>query len=322
VRVTPVMGAETQMLMLAIALMGCVLVLGFGLGPLLERSRWACAHPGSAALCWVCAVASTVATVCGFAVIALLWPPSPAHGLMEWMDNCLPHHGGLSVAVAAIGTLAVVWACYLRLERGIARLWRATRHRRRHQEMLGMVAREDERHADVLLIDHPVPVAYCMRGRGRIIVLSTGVLDRLSASQVEAVLAHERTHLRHRHHLVLSVIDIAYAVLPWLPILRRAQAVVPVLLEMTADDVAVARWGPHAVIGALRGLVPVPGPAGTLAATGGSAERMLPQRLSRLQAAEPVRRGVRYVAGFISLTTVSLSLAVIALAMAEIPPSC
>jgi Zn-dependent protease with chaperone function len=34
--------------------------------------------------------------------------------------------------------------------------------------------------------------------------VSSGALDQLEGSELEAVLAHERAHLHHRHHLLLT----------------------------------------------------------------------------------------------------------------------
>jgi Zn-dependent protease with chaperone function len=299
-----------------------VLFLGFVLGPVIDRSGWADTHPGSAALFWVGAVIGTVCAVLGLVVIALLSPPAPVHGLLDWADHCLPHHGLAAVTAASAGSALLVWACWARLARGVPRLRRAARHRRHHREMLGFVAREDEHHDDVLILDHPLPVAYCMRARSRPIVLTTGALDRLSQAQIGAVLAHERAHLRHRHHLMLSLVDVAYAMLPWLPTLRGAQARVPQLLEMAADDSAARRWGHHAVIDALRRLTLTVSPPGTLAATGDPAGDLLEQRVARLRADRTRSRALHGLALLTSATTVGLPLTAIAVALADLPLPC
>nr|BFE78379.1 hypothetical protein GCM10020093_009800 [Planobispora longispora] len=88
--------------------------------------------------------------------------------------------------------------------------------------------------------------------------MTTGTLERLDALQVAAVLEHERAHLRHRHHLLLAVVDALGTALPWSRTVRRARAELPALVEMAADDAAARRHGPVPVIGALRLLAPAP----------------------------------------------------------------
>nr|MBA2322902.1 M48 family metalloprotease [Pseudonocardiales bacterium] len=66
-------------------------------------------------------------------------------------------------------------------------------------------------------------------GRGRIVV-STAMLRALDASERRALLAHERAHLRHRHH--------RHALL-----LAAAQAVNPLLARLRAEgEFQIERW--------------------------------------------------------------------------------
>ncbi len=54
---------------------------------------------------------------------------------------------------------------------------------------------------ELAVLDDPAPVAYAVPGRPGRIMASTGLLRALDAGERRAVLAHERSHLRHRHHL-------------------------------------------------------------------------------------------------------------------------
>src|SRR5437868_7789257 len=224
-----------RMIVLVAGLIAVAVVLGWLAGPVLERFRRPAAGPGIAIACWVAALTGTFIACTGVVAVALLSPPTPGHGLLGWLRSCLPHHRQSAIAIAAAASLLLIAACCFRLVRGVPRLRRAMRHRRRHREVLRLVAREHGRHSDVLVLDHPVPVAYSVPARRRSIVVSTGTQEALTPQEFGAVLAHERAHLRLRHHALLLMLDLAHALLPWLPTVRRAKARLPLLLEMAAD---------------------------------------------------------------------------------------
>ncbi|MGW5417899.1 M48 family metalloprotease [Actinomadura geliboluensis] len=259
------------MIVLVGALVASAVLLGCLAGPVLDRIRAGALGPRTAVACWTAALAGTVIASAGVVAVALISPPGPGHGLLTLLRDCLPHHETQAMIAAAVASLVLLAACGTRLARGVPRLVRALRHRRRHWEMLRLVARQHTRHADVLVLDHPVPVAYSLSARRRAIVVSTGAQDALSAAELGAVLAHERAHLRQRHHALLLVLDLAHALLPWLPTVRRAKARLPLLLEMAADDTAAHTHGPRTLVKALHTLASPPGtpnPPGSLAATG------------------------------------------------------
>jgi Zn-dependent protease with chaperone function len=309
----------------ATALVISALLLGGMAGRFIDTSRWAIAHPGMAVVCWVGVLIGTATSVSGLVAVALLAPPTPAHGLIEWLDHCLPHgHAGL--VVAAVVSSALVAGCIVRFARGVPRLWRAVVHRRRHREMLCIVAKADDQHPDVLVIDHPIPVAYCVPARHRPIVVSTGAKARLDASELAAVLAHERAHLRQRHHLLLFLLDLMYTLLSWLPTVRRAMAGLPTLLEMAADDVAARRCGRQVLSTALLRLSVLSGAAGALAATGvdtGDRGHALARRLDRLTTDAAASSGAaRVLAWVTAIGMVGSPLAMATLAVLALPLPC
>ncbi|WP_067793387.1 M56 family metallopeptidase [Actinomadura formosensis] len=299
-------------------------VLGCLAGPVLDRLRRPALSPATAAACWVAALVGAVVAGAGLVAVALLSPPGPGHGLLGRLRDCLPHHGYPAIAAATAASLILVTGCGAALARSLPRLGRAVRHRRRHREMLRLVAREHRRHPDVLVLDHPVPVAYSLPARRRAIVVSTGAQESLSAAEFGAVLAHERAHLRQRHHALLLMLDLVHALLPWLPTVRRAKARLPLLLEMAADDAAARACGRRALVDALCRLSAAPGAAGALGATGGPGRGRLAERVRRLEAAEPVgpRRAVRLAAGAFATTAVAAPLLVGAAAIAELAMIC
>jgi Zn-dependent protease with chaperone function len=259
-----------------------VLILGVGAGPLLGRSAWCHELPRVAALAWLGVLAGTIASALGMVAVVSTGRHGLGHRAAEWLANCWHHHDGtggpvsymLNVALLG-GALATVWVVVTRYRRTLAQ-------RRRHREALELVVRVSGELDDVCILDHPLPVVYCVPSRVRPIVVSSGALDQLENSQLQAVLAHERAHLHHRHHLLLTTVDALAAALAWLPTFRDARRSLPLLLEMTADEVAARSWGRDAVAAALRKLTLGPSPAGGLAA-GGSDASQLGRRLARLE---------------------------------------
>lgn len=88
-------------------------------------------------------------------------------------------------------------------------------------------------------------VAVAIPGRGAHVIVSTGLLHRLDPSDVDIVVLHERSHLRHRHHRFVLAADLARCVCPWL---RPVAAEVRFLVERWADeDTAMASRDRQAV---------------------------------------------------------------------------
>jgi Zn-dependent protease with chaperone function len=102
------------------------------------------------------------------------------------------------------------------------------------------------------VLDHPIPVAYCLPGRSSRLVVSAGVLERLAPDGVRAVLAHERAHLTERHDLVVLPFVAWGATAPFVRGMVCAQLAVAALIEMRADDVAAGCSAQRELAGALR----------------------------------------------------------------------
>lgn len=311
------------MIYLVVGLICTAVLLGCLAGPALDRLRRPAAHPGIAIACWTAALTGTFIAGIGIIAAALLSPPAPGHGFLEWLRDCLPHHGDSAIIMAAAASLVVLTACCSRLARSLPRLGRAVRHRRRHREMLRLVAKEHGQHEDVLVLDHPVPVAYSLPARRRTIVVSTGAQDALTPDEFGAVLVHERAHLRQRHHTLLLMLDLAHALLPWLPTVRRAKQNLPLLLEMAADDAAARACGRRTLVDALCRLAATPGVAGALGAAG-SSTGALAERVLRLQSAESAkpRRAVRMAASAFVAAAVATPLMVVAATIVELSDIC
>ena len=123
--------------------------------------------------------------------------------------------------------------------------------RRRHRELVDLVSTRNPLLADTRVVDHDIPVAYCLPGLRSRLVLSRGVLAVLSEDELRAVLAHEQAHLDQRHDLVVLPFVALVATFPRLAPVRAAREAVALLVEMLADDRAVRRHDRSALARAL-----------------------------------------------------------------------
>lgn len=118
--------------------------------------------------------------------------------------------------------------------------YKIERQRRRHRELLALLASPSADGPGTMVISHDSPVAYCLPGGARsVTVLSDGLMAALEPAELRAVLSHENAHLNQRHHLLLWAFAAWRQALPWLPTTRLAQESVNSLIEMLADDVAL-----------------------------------------------------------------------------------
>jgi Zn-dependent protease with chaperone function len=146
------------------------------------------------------------------------------------------------------------------------------RLRRRHRERVDLVARQD---GGVSVLDHDLPVAYCVPGMaGSRIVVSRSTLTSLAPHELAAVLEHERSHLRARHDLVLEAFAVLHRAFPRWVASAAARREVEVLVEVLADRAAVRRGDRRALVSALLTLAGSSAPAGTLGSAGSLAARV------------------------------------------------
>lgn len=147
------------------------------------------------------------------------------------------------------------------------------RARRRHRELLALIARDEPAIPGVRVVDFPGAAAYCLPGLRSQVVISNGTLRLLSPDELDAVLAHESAHVRERHDLVLLPFAALRRALPWSKLIRDAQASVELLIEMAADDRARRHCSPKRLATALLrfGTAPtLPTPQGAMGSLGPS----------------------------------------------------
>ncbi|MGW5349785.1 M56 family metallopeptidase [Streptomyces sp. NPDC004031] len=152
---------------------------------------------------------------------------------------------------------------------------------------------------DLTVVDDPAPAAFALPGAPGRVVVSSGMLRALSRDERQALLAHERAHLRHRHHVFLLVLQVCAAVNPLLRPLAKAGAFT---LERWADEEAADVVGGRPLVAraiARAALAAGRPPERALAATSGP----VPQRVTALLAPRrPARRPL--AVGLAALMTV------------------
>lgn len=141
----------------------------------------------------------------------------------------------------------------------------------------------------VCLLRHPYPMAYFLPGDGGRVVLSTGAIEVLSRSELDAVIAHEIGHRSGRHGAFLVPLQAVSAFVSFLPLARYAPSVMRSYLEMSADDYSRSRESNGALRTALeKAVLFQPPPAGALNITDDVIER----RIDRLAAAPAPMRAL------------------------------
>jgi Zn-dependent protease with chaperone function len=213
----------------------------------LAGARWTDRAPAAAVVLWQ---AITLAAVLSALGVVLAAPEELVRAAGS----------GRPVAAAAlVGALAVAAVIVIRLLVSLAGVsYRSRARRARHRLLVDLLDRaEQRREIDVdslRVLDGALPFAYCVPGRSPRVVLSGGALRVLDREQVDAVLAHEQAHLRHRHDVVMESFTAFYRAVPR-PLRRRTPLdAVHLLLEMVADDAARKRCGPEPLRSALRSL--------------------------------------------------------------------
>jgi Zn-dependent protease with chaperone function len=293
---------------------------------MLGRARWTARAPLLAIVTYLTAAWSVVAAL-GLAGLTLaVHVPALSGELSHLIGACVLRlratygtPGGATVAGLGL-TLAGAVVARTALT-AMAQLRTAGRQALQHAQTARLVG-HPEPALGAVLVEHSQPAAYCVAGRHPTVILTTGALEALDPAQLDAVLAHERAHLTGRHHRLIAMARIGRQVLPFLPLMRDADAQVARLAEMHADDAAVRASNPRSLATALVILATAGSPGPGLAAAATDAV----QRIQRLLGpAEPLGRGrrqlLRTTAAVLALTPALLALApaVLALVLGRVP---
>jgi Zn-dependent protease with chaperone function len=232
------------------------------------------------------AVASVLVAGCTVfvaGVLAFTWVGqlAPVAALGEWSATELRAADPIPTTVAAACTILLLPAA----------TWWLTVVARRCRELIAVhrTCRHLPAAGTLIVVADERPDAFTTPQPAGRIVVTTGLLHALTGDERRVVLAHETSHLRHRHAWWLLAADLAAAANP---LLRPTAAAVARAIERWADEDAATSVGDRRV--AARALARTalltrnPGLAArlTLAATGGD----VPARVRALLAPPPPRR--------------------------------
>ena len=193
----------------AIALGVLAIALAWPVPLLLARAKWPAAAPVLAVALW-----QSIALAGGISMIGSLL----LAGLIPFGDDLWTRiqgaaaslfHGPLpptaSLLNAFLLSAAILLAAHLILNLALTSV-RSRNQRHRHMELLRLLSSPLPDTPSTRVIDHPAPAAYCLPGARSVTVLSEGMIELLSPAQLDAVVAHERAHLRQKHHLLLDAL--------------------------------------------------------------------------------------------------------------------
>jgi hypothetical protein len=306
-----------------LAYAACLGILG---SRMLGRARWTARAPLLAIVTYLAAGWSVIAAL-GLAGLTLAVHATALGGGLSQLIGACVHRlqatygtpGGATVA--GLG-LTLAGAVLARTALTAVAHFRAAGRQALHHAQTARLIGKPEPALGAMLVEHAQPAAYCVAGRQPTVILTTGAVQVLDPSQLDAVLAHERAHLTGRHHRLLALARIGREVLPFLPLMRDAEEQVARLVELHADDAATRARDPRLLATALVVLATAASPAPALAA--GATDSV--QRIHRLLGpSEPLGRArrqlLRATAAALALTPVLLALtpAVIALALGKLP---
>src|SRR5699024_7680813 len=191
--------------------------------------------PRAAVVLWQALALAAVLAAVGAALAA------PEEALRAWAGE-VEFGAGLLLAVGLAALLAgviVVRLVWVSVWLGL----RTRRRRTRHAELLHLLDTADPQDRRMHVLAGPVPMAYCIPGRTQKVVLTDAALEVLDADEVDAVIEHERAHLRARHDLVLEAFTALHAAFPRFVRSQLALEAVHQLLELLPDDGAARHVG-------------------------------------------------------------------------------
>jgi Zn-dependent protease with chaperone function len=213
----------------AVVLAGWLLLVATVLPARIAAADWPQRSPGLALLLWqALGLAAGLLTLSVLGTIAL----AP---LGHDDADALRHLGDAGLLTWVAAALAAVVLLRL-LGVLVASTARTLRARHDNRVLVDLVAGRNLLLRGASVVDHDVPLAYCLPGLRPRLVLSRGTLDLLSQDELRAVLAHEQAHLAQRHDLVVLPFVALAATFPAVPAVSTAQAEVALLVELLADD--------------------------------------------------------------------------------------
>lgn len=277
------------MTVVVVLVLGALLV-AWAAPRLLDRMLRSGVDPQVSLVTWLALVGGTVISLAASVVLLLLPGHGPARRVVTLVHHCWTvlrtgSAPGVEEAIGLLGILVAVVAL-VRCVVGVLRHARQRRELHRHHlGLLRILAQSKPERYPTLWLDLPRPVAYSLAGDPSLIVASEGLRRKLPGDAVSAVLAHERAHLRGRHHVLVALAEAVADAVPWLPLMRCSPEFVRTAVELAADSTAARSHGCETVRSALLGMSSHGTPRFAL----GMAEEPTELRLSVLSSDRQVR---------------------------------
>ncbi len=120
----------------------------------------------------------------------------------------------------------------------------------KHDKLTAEISLQHGTHEETLLVlAHPNPMAITMGFLSPKIVVTSGLLNLLTAEELEAVIAHERYHRENRDPFKLFILSLGASILWYIPIQHWFLKKFRILQELLADRAAVTKQGTAAHLG-------------------------------------------------------------------------
>lgn len=251
----------------------------------LARARWPLRAPRAAMALWqsIAIAAVLSAFSCGLAIAAnLLVPDAQGRPTTNPFDEI--ESLGVVLWTVYVSVFLITLLIGARLFYTVIRVAMRTRARRSaHRELIDLLDRMDRTvpgdplsARDVRMLEVDQPMAYCLPGLRQRVVISEGTVARLRRDELDAVISHERAHLRARHDLILEAFIAVHEAFPRFVRSRSALGAVQLLVELLADDTAIRCAGRKQLGRALVACADSVAPRGAMAIGG-------PSTLTRVQ---------------------------------------
>lgn len=226
-----------------LALLGCTGLIVALAPAALTVGRWQVRRPRTALALWCVAVGAGLGTALGGVglALALAFGDSAGGGGVQ----------SILVTLLGVGALAALVVFTAGVGTGSETVLHAEGHNR---DLLLGLAHDTyplDAGCDLVVLNHDAPLACALPGERSVVAVSDRLLRELSASELRAVIAHERAHLQGRHHLLTRLADLHALWLPRFWTTRPLRRAVTLLVELAADDRAARVAGPAALANAL-----------------------------------------------------------------------
>lgn len=267
----------------AISLLAYAAGLAWLAPPVLSRVTSGGRSPKLAATVWLTAIAVAVsAWIAG--TIGILGEVLGSHSVdpvRYCAEAILALHdlgwgGDIALGAAGFAAAAASLVAVMRIVAARQRFWRRSQSHAHDARLVGAPTGRP----GVIVVHTDHAGAYCVAGKPDAIVVTSSAVQRLTETELAAVLAHEQAHLNGRHPQLMMLLRALATSVPRLPLFAAAVPAVGRLVEMHADDVAARQHGRDAL---LTGLVTLAGPVpagGTALAAAGTAVLARAERLA------------------------------------------